>query len=121
MTVNYVDGSILAMWYDTWLVALGFLLTLALTFAIIARGERKGVNLAMSAAMVLVVVIQIPLMTARAGFYVAVADFDTVGIISVVGSLSGLLAGAAYVVWTSVAGRRGQSLDMSVPITPVQG
>ena len=121
MTVNYVEGSILGIWYDTWLVALGFALTLALTFIIITRGERKGVSLAIAAVMVLALIVQLPLMTARAGFYVAVADFDTVGIISLFGSLGALVVGAAYLVWTSVASRRGESIDMSGQITPVQG
>lgn len=121
MTVNYIDGSILAMWYNTWLVALGFALTLALTIIIITRGERKGLNLAMSAVMVLAVIIELPLMTARAGFYVAVSDFDTVGIFSLVASLGAILVGTSFLVWTSRAGKRGESIDMLGPITPVQG
>lgn len=120
MTANYVEGSILAIWFDTWLVILGFALTLVLTFLIIIRRDKRDVDRATAAVMVLAVMAQLPLVTARVGILVAVSDFDAVGIISLIGSLGGLVVGSAYLVWTYIAGR-GKSLDMAGAITPVQG
>ena len=42
MEVEYADGSLLAFWYDTWLILIGYAATIVVTVGLIVRGLWRG-------------------------------------------------------------------------------
>jgi len=123
MEINYAEGTVLAFWYDTWLVLVGFVVALALAIMVMTRGSWRGTGLAINSVMVLAVLAGLPLTMLRIGIDIAVTNYDAVGYISLVGAAVALVVGLPY-LGAQVFGQRvapAEGVSEIESITPEQG
>ena len=102
MDVGYNEGSFLALWYDGWIVLIGFVAALVLVVMVAVRLDwRSGAvrpNSTLMLVMVLAVLAGLPLTMTRLSIDLAITNYDTVGIISILGTAVALVVGVTFIV-----------------------
>ena len=91
--------GVLAIWYDLWLVVVGFGASVVLTLAIIARTEWRGNGLVVAIVMVLAVLAGLPLIMMRFGVPPAISDPYPVGYLSIGGVIVAIVLGAGRLLY----------------------
>ncbi len=96
-------SGILAVWYDTWLSMLGFVVALAVAFMVVVREDWRGPGPAIVAVLVLLVIAALPLVFLRMGMALMIEDTAPVGYISLIGTPLAIALGIArlYQRWAA--------------------
>ena len=71
MDIDYADGSLLAFWYDSWIVLVGFGVALMLAVIVLARASWNQGGLVLKTVMVVAVLAVLPLTLIRVGLKLA--------------------------------------------------
>lgn len=123
MDINYPDGSVLAVWYDAYLVLIGFFVALVLAVLVLARGSWRGTGLLINTIIVLAVLAGLPLTMLRVGIDIAISNHDIVGYISILGAIVALALSAPYLARQFLGDRVALAGDVTdvEPIAPGQG
>ena len=140
MPFDYADNTLLRVWYDGWLVVVGFGVSVLLTVLVAAQIRRtrprrtSTVGLALQTAMVLAVLLAVPLTLVRLVISEENAGFNdtTVGYLSLAGVLSAVVLGGGYLLQQSgqlrlpALRRRGAAVTaggsaVEAPSTPPDG
>ena len=125
----YFEGSVLAFWYDSWLILAGYAAALALTILTVVSSKWNGPGLLLNIAMILAVLAGLPLTMVRVGLDLAVGNYDAIGYMNVLGSLVAVVAGLAYLQGQAIGVRIRQAIGANrltegraaESITPSQG
>ena len=120
---DYVDGTFLAFWYNTWLVLLGFIVAVVLAVLVVTARQWSGLNLVLTVLVILGVLGALTLALIRIGLDINVDDYETVGGISVAGTALALVASAVFLVMRRYQERRTIGPDapdaLEPSITPI--
>ena len=95
---DYIDGTFLAFWYDTWIVLVGFAAAVVLAILVVTARKWSGPSLVLTILVVLAVLAALPLALVRIGLNLAVSNYDALGAISVAGTAIALIAGAVFLL-----------------------
>ena len=128
MQVNF-EWSVLAFWYDSWLVLAGYAAALVLTILTLVSSKWNGPGLLLNIAMILAVLAGLPLTMVRVGLDLAVSNYDAIGYINILGSSVAVVVGLAYLQRHVIGVRLRQAMGVNQPlegwaaesITPTQG
>ena len=115
MEVNF-EWSVLAFWYDSWLVLAGYAAALVLTILTVVSSKWNGPGLLLNIAMILAVLAGLPLTMVRVGFDLAVGNYDTIGYMNILGSLVAVMAGLAYLQGQAIGVRLRQVRGVNQPL-----
>ena len=121
MDVNYADGSLLALWYDTWLALLAYTVALLVGILTVASTRWHGPGLLLNVVMVLAVLAGLPITMLRVGINLAVSDYEALGYLNLVGTVVALAVGVTYLRRQGFGFRQMLAGPMAESITPTQG
>ena len=117
---DYVDGTFLAFWYNTWIVLLGFIVAVVLAVLVVTARQWNGLNLVLTILVVLGVLGALTLALIRIGLDINVDDYDTVGGISVAGTALAVVASTVFLLMRRYQERPTIGPDAVEPsVTPI--
>jgi hypothetical protein len=96
--IDYADGSLLAFWYDSWIVLVGFGVALLLAVIVLARASWNQGGLVLKTVMVVAVLAVLPLTLIRVGLKLAITNFEAPGYLSLAGTAVALVVGISYML-----------------------
>ena len=109
MDVGYNEGSFLAFWYDSWIVLVAFVVAVVLAVMVAVRldwrSEAVRLNSTLMLVMVLAVLAGLPLTMTRLSIDLAITNYDTVGVISILGTVVALVVGVTFIVRQNLRNR----------------
>jgi len=92
------DGSFIRVWYDWWMPVVGFGLALTLAIVVMGRSGARRVGLVAKSIAVMVALAALPLAIERLGMSLALADYNTVAYMNVIGSITAVVFGLPFLI-----------------------
>lgn len=112
------DGSFIRVWYDWWMPVVGFGLALTLAIVVMGRSGVRRVGLVAKSIAVMAVLAALPLAIERLGMNLALADYNTVAYMNVIGSVTAVVFGLPFLIAKEKEEQRRRSMSSMVSQYP---